>query len=191
MNPFQVANALPWERICPQVGCHRTSRSRLKPLPRGRWLCAWLCLSLAGCGWFAPETPRRAWERSLKAEMARDYEALWGMLSDHSKRDIETTLSRIKGDPGYQFTMSQRFLLKADAFQTMTPKAFYITMLEQAEQVAPELVQEQLRNARQATFVREEINRDRAVVYWRNERGVESASLFIREDGRWRTVLNR
>lgn len=156
-----------------------------------RWLLLVVCCALAGCDRLTSESPREAWEATMKVRLGRDYAALWDSLASESQHRIERTLAHVKRNPNYLSRMHDKFNLPTETLMRMEPKAFFIALMEAVERTQPAIVEQQRRNAEGAKFVRTRMREDRAVVSWVSGTGREEETFFVREDGTWRPVLQR
>jgi len=147
--------------------------------------------ALGACDRLTGETPREAWEATMRVRLGRDYAALWDSLARESQASVERTLAHIKRNPNYLSRMHDKFQLPTETLMRLDPKAFFIALMEAVERTQPAITESQHQNAQGAKFVRTRIRDDRAVVSWVSGTGKEEETFFVREAGTWRPVLQR
>ncbi|MGR9092653.1 MAG: hypothetical protein ACU85U_18950 [Gammaproteobacteria bacterium] len=160
----------------------------------GRPLLAFLLglvLLLAGCDGFLADSPKASWERTMQAYANRDYGDLWDQLADVSHQDTERVLTHVRHDPRYRQNMQMKLQITATVLDAMTPREFFVALMDAVERVAPEAIALRAETARDARFSRESINGDQAVVFWDSAKGGPETMAFIREFLRWRPVIRR
>jgi hypothetical protein len=155
---------------------------------------AYLCVALglaAGCDLFQDESPRQAWEDTMRVREQRDYATLWDSLASESHAHIEKVLSHVKRHPEYLAKMQEKFNLPANDVLAMDARAFFIALMVSVERTQPTIVNLQKQNAEGAQFIEARTERNRAVVSWRSGTGQKQQTFFIREEGLWKPVLQR
>lgn len=165
--------------------CHRTL------IRLSRYALAALLLTASGCDLLDSNTPRRAWEETMQVRLKRDYAALYDSLASVSKQEMERVLTQVKRDPRSLESMHQKLQLPTAEIEHMGGKQFFLALMTGVERKLPGVVNLQLQNARGAEFVREAIKDDRAVGYWKSGTGKQEETLFLRENGQWKPILQR
>ena len=147
--------------------------------------------AIAGCDRLSGDSPREAWEATMRVRLSRDYPALWDSLASESQARVERTLAHIRRNPDYLSRMNEKFQLPTEKLMRLDPKSFFIALMESVERTQPGIAEMQHRNAEGAKFVRTRTKDDRAVVSWLSGTGKEEETFFVREGGVWRPVLQR
>ncbi len=146
---------------------------------------------LASCDRITPASPQAAWEETMQIRLARDYAGLWESLAQESQDHIAYVLAYVKRNPRYGPKLQAKLQIDPASLATMDPAAFFVTLMNAVEQSQPQIVDLQMKSATGAKFIRTQIKDDRAVVSWLSGTGKEEQTLFVREDGEWRPVLQR
>ncbi len=152
----------------------------------------YFCLVSTGCGELGGDTPRTAWERYMESFAARDYGALWDSMSEGSRQDTIRVLTHVQRDSKYRETMQHKFKIPAQTLANMQPRDFFIAIMNGADRALPEVVKIRAEQFKSTRFVREQIQEDRAMVYWEVGSGGDQESMaFVLENGGWKPVIRR
>jgi hypothetical protein len=147
-------------------------------------------LGLGGCDGIAGDTPRAAWTRAMNSYAERDYGALWDNMADESRQDTIRVLSHVKRDTGYREAMYVKFQIPPETLANMPPREFFIALMTGVERAAPRMIELRAESAKTAEFSRQEIDGNRAVVFWDSARGSEKMA-FVFEADRWKPIIAR
>ncbi len=160
---------------------------RATPLLAG--LCA--VLALVACDAFRDDTPRAGWERTMRCYAERDYGALWDILASRSRQDTMKVLRHVRQQPRYRESMRVKFDIPGPRLDAMSPREFFIALMIGVERAAPQVMALRAQTARTAEFSRAEIDGNVAVVYWTSPQGGPENMILVKEDNRWRPVVER
>lgn len=147
--------------------------------------------AMTACDLFTGDSPRAGWERAMKAYGERDYGGLWDSLSDVSKQDTIRVLIHVQRDAKYRETMRVKFHIPPAVLANIPPREFFIALMTGVDRTAPQMIALRAAAARSAEFSRQEIMGDRAVVFWRSERGGPEKMAFVFEADRWKPIIQR
>ena len=87
--------------------------------------------------------------------------------------------------------MKHKFNIQPQTLANMQPRDFFIAIMNGADRALPEVVKIRAERFKAARFVREQIQNDRALVYWEFGGGAPESMTFVLEDGRWKPVVQR
>jgi len=127
----------------------------------------------------------------MHAYAQHDFGALWDTMSDDSRQDTIRVLTHVKRDPKYREAMRVKFQIPPAELDRMSPREFFIALMTAVERSQPKMTELRAEVGRTAAFSRQEINGDRAVVYWESPAGGAENMMFVKEGKVWKPVIKR